>query len=173
MSKAKKVGLGAIVALVATLTLTNVAVLAGGASFVDVGPSHPFFYEIEWMNEAGISEGYPDDTYRPGHPVTRQAMSAFMQRLNASYRVVTDSRDPANGNVISMSAQCDPGERALAGGHAVTGSTTHFVYREQPNTSGSIEEWLVYWRTVDGGNANPTNVEVWVLCGPPLEANVM
>jgi hypothetical protein len=52
------------------------------ASFGDVGTSHPFFLEIEWMAETGISEGYPDDTFRPGAVVTRQAMSAFMHRFH-------------------------------------------------------------------------------------------
>jgi hypothetical protein len=51
------------------------------ATFSDVGLAHPFFQEIAWMANAGITTGYDDDTYRPGAPVTRQAMSAFMHRL--------------------------------------------------------------------------------------------
>jgi hypothetical protein len=50
-------------------------------SFDDVGTGHPFFFEIQWMDELGVSTGYPDDTYRPAAPVTRQAMSAFLYRL--------------------------------------------------------------------------------------------
>lgn len=49
--------------------------------FNDVPANHPFFDEITWMADTGISTGYDDGTYRPGDPVTRQAMSAFMQRL--------------------------------------------------------------------------------------------
>jgi hypothetical protein len=49
--------------------------------FIDVGLTHPFFEEIEWMASTGISEGYADGTYKPSAPVTRQAMSAFMHRL--------------------------------------------------------------------------------------------
>jgi CSLREA domain-containing protein len=52
-----------------------------GQTFTDVGASHPFSDEIEWMADTGISEGYPNGTYRPSAPVTRQAMSAFMFRL--------------------------------------------------------------------------------------------
>lgn len=59
--------------------------VAGGAayaaSFSDVPVNHPFYDEIEWVAEAGIAQGYDDGTYRPGEPVTRQAMAAFMQRL--------------------------------------------------------------------------------------------
>ena len=53
----------------------------GSPSFSDVGLSHPFFADIEWMADSGISEGYENGTYRPSAAVTRQAMSAFMYRL--------------------------------------------------------------------------------------------
>jgi predicted outer membrane repeat protein len=51
-------------------------------TFTDVGTSHPFYDEIEWMADAGISTGYqPGPTYRPAVPVSRQAMSAFLYRF--------------------------------------------------------------------------------------------
>ena len=53
----------------------------GTPTFGDVGLQHPFFDEVEWMSASGISEGFADGTYRPAANVTRQAMSAFMQRL--------------------------------------------------------------------------------------------
>jgi hypothetical protein len=68
------------VVLVGTMSPT-LAGLIGPPTFNDVDEDHPFFDEIEWMAGKKISEGYPDGTYRPGDPVTRQAMSAFMQRL--------------------------------------------------------------------------------------------
>jgi hypothetical protein len=53
-----------------------------GPTFLDVGLTHTFFDDIEWMAEQGISEGYlPGPTYRPSVAVSRQAMSAFMYRL--------------------------------------------------------------------------------------------
>lgn len=59
--------------------------VAGGAayaaSFSDVPVSHPFYDEIEWVAEAGVANGFPDGTYRPGDPVTRGSMAAFLQRL--------------------------------------------------------------------------------------------
>jgi hypothetical protein len=51
-------------------------------SFSDVAPSHPFYAEIEWMAELGISTGYEDDTYRPSASVSRAAMSAFIHRYS-------------------------------------------------------------------------------------------
>jgi streptogramin lyase len=50
-------------------------------TFDDVSSQHPFFTEVEWMSDEQITTGYPDGTFRPAAPVTRQAMSAFMNRL--------------------------------------------------------------------------------------------
>jgi hypothetical protein len=50
--------------------------------FPDVPVEHPFCKEIRWMKDQGISTGFGDGTYKPGLPVTRQAMSAFIYRLN-------------------------------------------------------------------------------------------
>jgi probable HAF family extracellular repeat protein len=56
--------------------------ICSGAPFADVDASHPFCREIEWMADAGISDGYPDGTFRPAAPVTRQAASAFLHRFS-------------------------------------------------------------------------------------------
>ena len=64
--------------------------LAGGVTmmaappapaFSDVTLSHPFFEEIQWMAEGGVSEGYADGTFRPSLPVSRAAMASFLQRV--------------------------------------------------------------------------------------------
>jgi hypothetical protein len=49
--------------------------------FSDVTATHPFFLQISWMAQSGVTEGYQDGTFRPSNPVTRQAMSAFMFRF--------------------------------------------------------------------------------------------
>jgi hypothetical protein len=51
-------------------------------SFTDVGTAHPFYDEIEWFVDTGITTGFPDDTYRPGGPVTRQEYAAFQHRYD-------------------------------------------------------------------------------------------
>jgi hypothetical protein len=53
-------------------------------TFTDVPPSNPFFEHIEWGADEGIIEGYPDDTFRPIQNVSRQAMAAFLYRLQGS-----------------------------------------------------------------------------------------
>jgi hypothetical protein len=58
--------------------------VSGPAHFSDVSPSHEFFTEIEWLVDEGVVDGYPDGTFRPLQPVSRQAMAAFMHRLAGS-----------------------------------------------------------------------------------------
>jgi len=50
--------------------------------FTDVPLSNAFCDEITWLAGSGIAGGYDDGTFRPTAPVTRQAMSAFLYRLD-------------------------------------------------------------------------------------------
>ena len=49
--------------------------------FPDVLTTHPFCGEIAWLKAQGISTGYADGTYRPAAPVARDAMAAFLYRI--------------------------------------------------------------------------------------------
>ncbi|OWY62501.1 hypothetical protein B7486_58085, partial [cyanobacterium TDX16] len=53
-------------------------------SFTDVGVNHPFRREIEWLVAHDITDGYPDQTFRPGTAVTRQAAAAFLHRIGGA-----------------------------------------------------------------------------------------
>lgn len=55
----------------------------GSARFTDVPTGHPFYAEVSWLAERGISTGYRDGTYKPRGNVTREAMAAFMGRYAA------------------------------------------------------------------------------------------
>lgn len=48
----------------------------------DIDPDYQFCTHITWLVNSGITVGYDDSTYRPTNPVTRGAMSAFLQRLD-------------------------------------------------------------------------------------------
>jgi hypothetical protein len=50
-------------------------------TFPDVPASSTFFTEIEWLADEEITGGFPDGDFRPGQPVTRQAMAAFLYRV--------------------------------------------------------------------------------------------
>jgi hypothetical protein len=58
----------------------SAAVVSAGGGFTDVGAGHPFRNEILAIRNAGITTGFSDGTYRPGAPVSRGAMAAFMGR---------------------------------------------------------------------------------------------
>jgi hypothetical protein len=50
-------------------------------AFSDVSAAHPFFEEICWLDQAGITAGYADGSFGASNPVSRQAMAAFLYRL--------------------------------------------------------------------------------------------
>jgi len=55
--------------------------------FVDVSTSHPFYAAIAWMAAEGISTGTVTPSgayYKPGDPVARDAMAAFLYRAAGS-----------------------------------------------------------------------------------------
>lgn len=82
-------------ALVAVLSVGASTAIAGELLFTDVPEEHPFHDEIAAVAQAGITTGYPDDTYRPSDPVTRQAMAAFLGRGLSSVSVaVRDASVP-------------------------------------------------------------------------------
>ena len=53
-------------------------------TFSDVAPNNQFFTEIEWAASRGITTGWPDGTFRPVTPVSRDAMAAFLYRQSGS-----------------------------------------------------------------------------------------
>ena len=64
-------------------------------SFKDVDESTtPFYKEIGWLQEARISTGWADGTFRPQAKVERAAMVAFLYRLNGSPEVELPAASP-------------------------------------------------------------------------------
>ena len=50
--------------------------------FADVPTSHGFYRQIAWMKSTGLSTGWADGTFRPDESITREAMSAFLNRYS-------------------------------------------------------------------------------------------
>lgn len=48
--------------------------------FRDINRLSPFYKEITWLADTGITGGYSDGTFRPGASVNRDAMAAFLYR---------------------------------------------------------------------------------------------
>lgn len=49
--------------------------------FRDVPATSPFWSDIRWLSARGVTDGYKDGTFRPGEPVQRQAVMAFLHRM--------------------------------------------------------------------------------------------
>ncbi|MDO5661081.1 MAG: S-layer homology domain-containing protein [Brachybacterium sp.] len=52
------------------------------STFADLTPRRQFYREICWLADTGITQGYPDGTFRPLDPISREAMAAFLFRLH-------------------------------------------------------------------------------------------
>ncbi len=63
-------------------------------SFKDVPSSHPFYKDIIWMAQKGITTGYPDGTFHPADSVNRAAFAAFMYRMAGSPKFTVPSTSP-------------------------------------------------------------------------------
>jgi CSLREA domain-containing protein len=82
--------------------------------FTDVPVSHPFHADIAWLADRGITEGYPDGTYRPTLRVTRGATAAYLHRFwygEATVFVVDSALDaldaaPGDGVCATAGAVC-------------------------------------------------------------------
>lgn len=65
----------------ALMVLAGAVGAAAATGFSDVDDDHVFADEIEWLAQAGITDGYQDGTFRPGSEVTRQAVASWLHRL--------------------------------------------------------------------------------------------
>jgi hypothetical protein len=154
-----------VVATIAVASSFLGAALAGGPqTFSDVNASHPFYGEIEWLAASGITTGYPDGTFRPGAPVTRQAMAAYLQRSFSGIVVETDAtNNPASATFWDHEVLCPQDTRPIAGGGRVDTSNV-FLTDSAPNNQGT--GWNVRFESED--NVGKTNVVVTahVTCVP-------
>jgi hypothetical protein len=78
--------------------------------FSDVPDSNAFHGDISWLASTGIAAGFPDGTFHPSDPVSRQALAAFLHRMSgegSTPRVVDAAeladRTPADfDNAVSL-----------------------------------------------------------------------
>jgi hypothetical protein len=144
---------------------------AGSQRFTDVGANHPFHQQIDWIAGNGIASGFPDGTYRPGAPVSRQAMAAFIGRTSDSFRLIESVGNPAPGTEFTTWVLCPLRGRAIAGGGRVDVPDT-FLAESSSDLGG--HGWRVRFETEDGVQRDPSELHLWLLCVPddsdvPLE----
>ncbi len=53
-------------------------------SFSDVSSTHPYYSEIMWLRDAGITEGFVDGTFRPSQVITRGIFAIMLYRMFGS-----------------------------------------------------------------------------------------
>ncbi len=65
-------------------------------TFTDVDAGNMFFKQIEWAASNGIVTGWPDGTFRPTQPITRDAIAALIYRQAGSPAVTLPDRPSFN-----------------------------------------------------------------------------
>jgi len=109
---------GAVVGVAAIAVVSSMATTALAGSngpFSDVSAGHPFVDDITFLQESGIAQGYEDGTFRPGAPVTRQAMASFLQN-SQTYTYVEETTNVDQGTSGTAIASCPDGTVAIGGG---------------------------------------------------------
>ena len=127
----------AVAAIAVASSFLGAALAGGPQTFSDVTPSHPFYGEIEWLTGSGITTGYPDGTFRPGAPVTRQAMAAYLQRVFAGINVESTSSTTAGpADTWELTVVCPAFTRPIAGG-GYTDKINVFLTDSVPSAAGT------------------------------------
>jgi hypothetical protein len=134
---------------------------AGGQTFVDVSPSNQFFDDIEFMAATGIAGGYNDNTYRPGAPVTRQAMAAFIHRAQ-TYTYV-EASGQTDSTVVTATATC-PANQIAVGGGVATSNSEMFVTDSRPSVDRT--QWFGRVESDDNVPIPDMTIYVTAICVP-------
>lgn len=86
-------------------------------TFTDVTAGNPFCGAIEWLAAEGIANGWPDGTFRPSEPVSREATAAFLYReLLGDAAPIVPATCGTFGDVTSGSPFCTEIEWMAASG---------------------------------------------------------
>ena len=115
----------------------------GQHRFVDVGPIHPFYADIDWLAEQQITNGCtpePIARFCPGDVVTREQMAAFLVRAlglpaSGGDRFVDDDGSLFEGEIEALAAAgitagCNAaGDRFCPGDGVTRGQMAAFLHR--------------------------------------------
>ncbi|QIK63573.1 hypothetical protein G7068_10465 [Leucobacter viscericola] len=106
--------------------------------FADVKPGDSFYTEMAWMYEKGYATGWAEPsgkpTYRPHEPLSREAMAAFIYRLEASTNPAAKSyKAPAKSPMADMK----PGMKFY--------KEISWMYSEGLSTGNKVGNTKEYW----------------------------
>ena len=142
--------------------------------FSDVATTHPFCGEIAWLKASGITTGYADGTFRPAAPVHRDAMAAFLYRIEngpakpaapaAKPFVDVPVTHPFAGEIAWLKSQGLAGgwsDGTFRPGNAIERQAmAAFLYRGVVQKGMFGELWEPPTEFVPGGAVNPTASQV-------------
>jgi hypothetical protein len=120
-----------------------------GSAFADVGASHPFCADIDWMATNGISEGFQDGTFRPTDVVSRQVAVAFLAALAGGPGC---SPDPGFPDVPAEHPFADPIAWGVESG-VVTGYTDGLF---RPTAPVTRQAFVAFLHRLSDGAADPS-----------------
>lgn len=125
----------------------------GTSSFPDVPDDSPFCTAIVWLSERGITTGYPDGSFRPTDPVSRQATAAFLFRLHHGGSNSTACSDGSPfSDVPASSAFCSAiAWLTTSGPPAIANGYDDGTFR--PTTSTSRQATAAYLHRYDAAYA--------------------
>lgn len=113
------------------------AIPSGTADFDDVDATGTFATAIGDVAAAGISQGYPDGTYRPGAVITRAQFASFLARtfgLVASGEAPFGDVEQGGVHAAAIAAVAETG--------ITTGCETDSFCPSQPVTRGQMAQFL-------------------------------
>lgn len=71
------------------------------APSTDVPVDHPFCAEIQQVSSMGIANGYPNGSFQPTAPVSRQALAAFLVRQIEAFSGSPLNLEACHGDVFT------------------------------------------------------------------------
>ncbi len=163
----KRYWAGLAVAVIAVFG-AGVAGVAFAADFPDVPSSNQYYGDVMWATGRGVAAAYPDGTFRPNDPLTRNRAARWFHNYNSSFTITNTITDPAASDIFGASRSCPSGYRALAGGGSIgiNGGNVFMVQNTRIRQSGELDRWYVSWETENNAVVDPYNMVVWVLCAP-------
>ena len=77
----------------------------GTASFTDIAEGQWYTDAVNWAAEQGVVNGYPDGTFRPEAPITRQEMATMLYRYWKPARAASIPRRTMSLRAIRTAAR--------------------------------------------------------------------
>jgi hypothetical protein len=160
----RRPSMAVLVAFVAGSVLSGLTAAVAATTFTDVTEANPFKADIDWAAANGVTEGYPDGTFKPSKAVTRAQMVAFLHRYNNATVTVSNHAEPGAVTFYTLNATCPSGTRVIAGG-GYTFDNNFAVAASAPFNSTT---WTVRWVSKTGAALVPLSLTTSATCAPAL-----